>query len=368
MLRRHLLPLPLWPALAGAAPAVAREAPPSADTAAISPSGAALAYVAARGSGGGLVIRDFITGRALLGADLGALKVERIQWAGEGHIVLLAQGAGGRISAFVLDVERRRLTRLLGETPRAPQTVVGAVQVRRLGDRAVVWIQSAPARGGRLVSLMRADLEPLVVRLVAAGEPRSRGWVVDAAGQPAATELYDPSGRRWSLRVRTPDGWREAHAATGPAEAFRLLGLARDGRAVLYGVREPGSGWTWREARLDGAAAAEPLTLGSAAEPLHDPQDGRVIGYRQAQGYGFFDPGDAAAWKLVTNAFPGDRVRLASWSDDRRRVVALVEPADDDPGYVQVDLAARVANWIGPGAAGRARASSGAAPDASGSR
>jgi len=254
-------------------------------------------------------------------------------------------------------VARRRLTRLLRDAPHARQTIVGLPVVRTLGGRSIVYLQAAAEPGRTFVSLVRADLDPLSVQLAAAGGAGSRAWVVDELGEPAAVELYDPAKRRWTLRVRTAGGWREAHSAAAGPGAFRLLGLARDGKAVLYAAREPGGGLVWREARLDGAPAAGPLVLPDAAEPLHDPQDGRVIGYAAPAGgevpYAFFDPEDAAAWKAVARAFPGDRVRLASWSADRRRILALVDSSADGPAYAQVDLASRVATWIGPDSAFR---------------
>jgi dipeptidyl aminopeptidase/acylaminoacyl peptidase len=55
--------------------------------------------------------------------------------------------------------------------------------------------------------------------------------------------------------------------------------------------------------------------------------------------YQFFDPSLQAQWRAIQAAFPGSAVSLASWSDDRRKLVLRVDSPTDGPGYVLVDLA-----------------------------
>ena len=63
--------------------------------------------------------------------------------------------------------------------------------------------------------------------------------------------------------------------------------------------------------------------------------------------YTFFDPKTQATWDAVTRAFKNERVSLASWSRDRRKVVVEVDSAAIGPGYALVDLDAKTAKWLG---------------------
>ncbi len=49
----------------------------------------------------------------------------------------------------------------------------------------------------------------------------------------------------------------------------------------------------------------------------------------------------------MTKAFAGDRVQLASWSNDRKRVVVKVDSAELGPAYALVDLNTGKADWLG---------------------
>jgi dipeptidyl aminopeptidase/acylaminoacyl peptidase len=54
--------------------------------------------------------------------------------------------------------------------------------------------------------------------------------------------------------------------------------------------------------------------------------------------YRFFDPSDELQWRAVAAAFPGASIQLASWTDDRRKIVVRVDSPTTGPGYALVDL------------------------------
>ena len=153
------------------------------------------------------------------------------------------------------------------------------------------------------------------------------------------------------MKVKEVVGWREVAAQTAILDPPRMVGLGRDGKAVIYVARDGQGGTIWREARLDGAPPAAPLTLAGGPAPIRDPQDGRLIGHYGLNGdedrYSFFDPADTRAWNAVSAAFPGSRVSLYSWSLDRRRIVVRVDSPIEGPAYALVDLASREARWLG---------------------
>jgi dipeptidyl aminopeptidase/acylaminoacyl peptidase len=84
---------------------------------------------------------------------------------------------------------------------------------------------------------------------------------------------------------------------------------------------------------------------------LRDPSTHRLIGLYALVGdedrYTFFDPADQKAWNAVRAAFKGDRVQLESWSQDRTKIVVLVDSETQGPAYALVDLTTKRAIWLG---------------------
>ena len=113
-----------------------------------------------------------------------------------------------------------------------------------------------------------------------------------------------------------------AMTATAKLDRPYLIGLGRTPGTVLYAAPE-GDTWKWQETDLDGPATPL-LEMGQEQRTIRAPRDDLLIGYVRRKGdeitYTFFDPADARNWRGVQAAFPGDRVSLESWSDDRRKI------------------------------------------------
>jgi dipeptidyl aminopeptidase/acylaminoacyl peptidase len=171
-----------------------------------------------------------------------------------------------------------------------------------------------------------------------------------ATGQPLALTQYDALSKTWVLKVWTGNAWRLAQTKTAAIETPDVLGLGRDGRSILIRQYEGGRD-VFRELSPDGAQLSDPLPGSGDGEPIHDPADHRLIGMAFLDGdehrYMFYDPGDQARWNALAAAFPSMDVTLASWSDDRRKVVVHINSPTDGPGYVLVDLDAGSTAWLG---------------------
>jgi dipeptidyl aminopeptidase/acylaminoacyl peptidase len=104
------------------------------------------------------------------------------------------------------------------------------------------------------------------------------------------------------------------------------------------------------EVSLD-SGQMQALPSAAAQSAIHDPATGRLIGLHALEDdedrYTFFDPADDRVWAAVQAAYAGDRVRLVSWSNDRRRILVRVDSATLGPAYAVVDLAARKGSWLG---------------------
>jgi dipeptidyl aminopeptidase/acylaminoacyl peptidase len=105
-----------------------------------------------------------------------------------------------------------------------------------------------------------------------------------------------------------------------------------------------------REVSADGVWS-EPLKIREGEAPIFDPARHNLIGYDaligEEQRYTFFDPHDAEVWRVVQKAYPNQRVRLASWSDDRKKIVVAADSPEFGPGYALINLDSHHADWIG---------------------
>src|SRR6185312_9778056 len=106
-----------------------------------------------------------------------------------------------------------------------------------------------------------------------------------------------------------------------------------------------------REVALDSGASSDLTSAFGRQAPITDPKDGHLIGLyslvRDDAVYDFYDAHDATIWRAVTKAFPGDFVQLVSWSENRKKILVLVDSAELGPAYALVDLETGEADWLG---------------------
>ncbi|HEY8004399.1 MAG TPA: S9 family peptidase, partial [Phenylobacterium sp.] len=222
-------------------------------------------------------------------------------------------------------------------------------QVRAVGGKPTLFVQgihfdSSDARR----SLYRIDVDGDFSSLAEEGAPGVEGFLLGADGSPVAETVADWRTKRWLLKVKVGGLWREVRSEPESTETPALLGLGRDGRSVLVGelregdlvVREMSPAGDW----------SKPLPGGDPGGAIFDPASHRLLGFSSLAGdeqrYAFVDPADQQVWTLVQHAYPNQRVRLVSWTDDRKKIVVLADSPQDGPGYGLIDLTTRHADWI----------------------
>jgi dipeptidyl aminopeptidase/acylaminoacyl peptidase len=134
-----------------------------------------------------------------------------------------------------------------------------------------------------------------------------------------------------------------------PIERPSLEGLARDGKSiVLRNETEQ------RTALEELSLSTEPKikTLGGGFERLlYDPRSHALVGAvvldKDSLKHVFFEQQGADAWVAITDAFPDSSPSIASWSDDRQKIVLRLSTANKAPRFVLVDLAAGKSQSIG---------------------
>jgi dipeptidyl aminopeptidase/acylaminoacyl peptidase len=348
---------------AAAAPLEAYGKLPNIEEVSISPSGHALAMVLTTGEERVLVVHDLSTNKPLLRAAAGNLKVRSVEWAGDRHLLIVTSVTASPMfirnarrewmMGFLYDLETKKAQQLLRNIGdiQGMNTLSGMPQVRTVKGKPVVFMEGVVFSGGRgRLSLFRQELDTNASRLIEEGGEDTRDWILGPDGSVLAEERYDDRTGRWSLRINSGRGWRDAFTAQDLNDPPSALGLGRDGKSVVV-VREDDDGKVvWQETGAEGPVG-EPIVAYDNQAAIYDPVDGRLIGHAVLAGdelrYTFFDPADARVWNAVVKAYPGEAVRLVSWSQDRRKIVVLVDSPTEGPAYALVDIASGKAKWIG---------------------
>ena len=346
------------PALA--APLSAYGKLPAIEGAEISPDGQKLAVIVTDGEERTVQIHSLADGKSV-GIKAGSTKVRDIIWAGSDHLLIITSVSGD--VAFVqsarrewmmgidYDLVHRKQHPLLQDAKASITTIVGTPMIRRLSGKAYVFV-AAPHfvdSVGRN-SLFRIDLDTNKTTLVDQGFANTRDWVVGNDGKPIGESEYDQKTGLWTLRTGGPLHWKYAHRENVLLETPHLVGLGRDGASVLVADWD-GATTALREVTPENADWPEPFHRGGYDRMMFDPSDHSLIGYQRLAGdrqqYEFLRPSDAATWAKVERAYKGQSVSLVSWSDDRQKMVLVVDTPKDGPSYALVDFNTHRADTIG---------------------
>jgi len=334
---------------------------PQIESVTISPDGSKLALILTDGEERVLAIRN-LNGETLAGVKASKTKLRGVLWAGEDHVVLLSTqtanvyGLSGPAREYMMAVDfnlvTRKQTLLLRSQPDSMNVILDWPMVRTVEGQPVVFVEGVHFLDNTGVdTLFRINLKDGATRMLDGGaRVDTDGWLVDAAGEPVAQSLYDGKKGRWSLRMKIGSSWKTVDEAASPMGSYGLSGFGRDGKSVLVWRTDDKNNSILREYRGVGAYEDLPGDL-DLTGLLHDPDSLGLLGGYALKGddlaYTFFDPASQRAWDSVTKAFKGDRVSLASWSKNRRRVVVHVDSAVDGPAYALIDLDTKRASWIG---------------------
>jgi dipeptidyl aminopeptidase/acylaminoacyl peptidase len=369
-----------WPS--AAAPLAAYGGLPSIESVEISPDGSKLAVVLTRGDQRIIGVKTLPEGETQTFA-VGPAKIRRLDWVGGDDLIITASKtaaivgveAADRATAvrreyfmgFQLNLATHKLQPLLdGVLSRAAQTgthlrdpnatlgatlniLAGEPEVRMVKGKPTLFLRSLTFPDGwASLTVFQMNLKTRYPELVELGDRQTEDIVLSQDGVAIAKSQYDPDTGAWSLRLRQGSGWAVSRSGVAKGRPPELLGLGRDGQSVL--VREPDErGASLRE--VTGAGWGEPLEVHDSSGLIFDPATHRLIGHHDLVGdedrYVFFDPQDQGAWNAVLAAFKGQRVHLESWSQDRRKIVVLVDSPMEGPAYALVDVAAKQASWLG---------------------
>jgi dipeptidyl aminopeptidase/acylaminoacyl peptidase len=341
----------------------------------LSPDGSRLAYVVpVKGGNQGVVVESLDPAKQISALSATDQKVRNLIWADNDHLIVLkshtgiADFTGGSMrsewpTAQVLDIAKKKVTPLLdpdlkvsggGVYGGGVMNVVGGAPMPRVVNgktvvfaEGIAFVDSSGVPALFSVDLSR-DVETMVER--AQGSNEDRTWMVDGKGQLLSQVTYDQTAKQWTLRLRRGDGWIDAFQADASIDVPEVEGVSADGASLILSVPDSHGVQYKAVALANGAITNAPVQYEAFDDEIVDPVTRRIIGgtLRDAdQTYRFIDPADEAAWKGILAAFPGEDVRLASWSDNRRKVVVEVTGQTHGVIYVLIDLDAHKAVEVG---------------------
>ncbi len=348
-------------AAAQSAPIEAYGRLPTVEEVTISPSGMRFALMVSDANGRQLQIRKTDDLSQVRGVNVGDSKIVGLDWADENNLLFVYAKAtsvtgleGPRREwwlAFDYDIEAKKLHPLLSGNGSAMNVVEGWPQARKVGDKTMLFLTglSFPSSRG-VLTLYRQNLIGSTTLTTFTGEEDTSDLLIDTTGTPVARVDYNEQSGQWSLLSRPRGGnWHAIHREMAPIDSPDLAGFGRTEETLIVEQDDENSSH-YREIPIAGGEWSPPIAALDGARLIKDPIKRTVIGGETVEDtavrYTFLDPKDQALWDRVNKAFPGETVRLASWSDDRSKILLRVEGPTNGAAYFRLDVKSRRADWI----------------------
>jgi dienelactone hydrolase len=340
---------------------------PTLEDVAISPDGTRLAFVSTQGDERLLAVTELATRKLLHGARLGATKLRSIGWADNERLLLLTSSTGipsglrnpgvGWFQEWyylsVYDVTKNKLYAIPNPDKfrdvRLLPVWYGPTMVRHVKGHTVLFFRSMIVSSESHFGLIQADLDDGHEKLLKEGISTTQAWLVDAGGELAAEQDYDAAGQRWAVKTTREGHLREVASGHEAFSPPRLLGFGPEPETLLMEFSESGFP-VWRLLSLKDGSLAAPMEERRQLETPIEDETFRLIGGSHLGDdarYVFFDPKMQARWDAILRAFPGERVRLISWTADFTHIVVRVEGPLDGFVYELVDMTSHSASLIG---------------------
>ena len=332
---------------------------PTIQNMALSPSGKLMmAHVSENGKMF-LQVRDAETLKVLHNIGLPIVKLRRLQWADDDHIILTysvataVMGIAGPKREWMLglsfDLKTGKARKLLAGNNGLNSLVSLPVVVPdpKGGFSLILYGWTFPSNCGvlTLISEKEGYAKSLIV-----GSEATNDYVLGPDGAILGRIDYLTTSGNWRVFVG-PDQWRHklAQKGTDLLNPPSFAGVSADGKTVYV---EKSDGDTDHIYPVDVASAS----WGEAIKDLDDhgivtaPNNHVVIAAHQSdlegKSYKFFDAKDEGLWRGIVKAFKGAKVDFQSVSDDRMKFIVLVDGADFGYGYYLVDRKTGAAKWL----------------------
>ena len=336
---------------------------PAVERVRLSPSGGRLALIAVIGESRKLVIAS-MAGKRLATIAVGDNKVDDLTWVGENHLLVgttvtsdlrVDYGFKYELGAYtIVDIANDRATYVFSKSEAIGHTVFGYYGSAEKGGHwygyfsGLTYDWSGSPAG---VDLYQVDLDSNHNQLLSKTSELDNdtdldySWAVGPDGRVLAYSDYSQVTGKW--RLSATSGARLMQKVSLTRE-ISLAGLGRTPGTVLVSD-QTGEGDVLEEIPVAGGTPQELFADVSTSSLLADPVTGLLIGAvtPQEPGAVFLDPALEARYKSACKAFPGLRVRLASYSADLDQMVVETEGPGDSGTFYLVNLNQHRADAIG---------------------
>lgn len=324
----------------------------------VSPRGDRLATVRTIENQRVFAISSLKDGQVLGILRVGETKLRLITWLDDSHILIqtsvtgVPRGMTGSQSEWVqsqvYDVDTKQ-SREIPDRTRATGSVnlinatVGRPMIRHVGDDTLLYlVVPVPIPG--LPS--GADIYSFNVtrgtqqRIFSVGN-QVTDWAIGKDGKLVAAVFYSGEKAQWWLSLTKADKLQSLIVEKSPYGAPSLVGFSDDGDKFLLSTFKLGHG-AWIPFLTSDGKIQQPLDASAAYDqPVRERLTDEIIGGVNEQperSYHFTDATMQAKWLQVQKAFPGDRLVLASFSDDFNKLVIRVDGPKDGYNYQFVDM------------------------------
>ena len=336
---------------------------PSLEDVVISPDGTKIAFVKTNGEARNLVVAPLTKPEILGGVHVGDAKLRDVDWIDDDNLLGVVSSTSPPPLGFfgetrewfqlvAFNVSKLKLNPISFEVAntRTFNVVTGEMAIRDVSGHSMLYVPGYCVRDRTVPCLFSFSFPERRARLLDESSEPGTSWLMDGSGQIAALFTYHDDKKLWEIKSHTAGHWALAASGTAAIDIPIMLGFSVDGGAIIVRFVENGEA-VWKPLNRQDNTWGEPLGKGASfARVIEDRKTGRIIGGVREVGsseYVFFDNELQAHWNAVLRAFPNERVRLVSNSDDYSRFVLEVFGPKDGYVYALYDWYAHRATILG---------------------
>ncbi len=335
---------------------------PTVSDIAVSPDGQHWAGLIGTETGTQIQVRRISDGALIAVTAAEKSKLRAIQWVGNSHVVLTITTTGRVVGLddgskrewamlLALDLNGdKRWRQLLGNLENSMNVAAGnPVSLMIEGEPVLVVPVIRFVDNLGMLSLAQVRMKTGVGRVTDIGNRETVDWLVGSNGRAVARADYERAAGLWKLHARVGDRLTKVYEEKAPIDLPGLVSFGRDAGSVLVSRKVDGE---WGDYLLDLATG----TMGGLEKSLAgdnvllDRAKHTIIGTGEATldtvTYTMFDPADQRLLRGLARAFPGEVVRLESWSDDRQVLIIAVEGGKNGASLFLVNRAKGTADLL----------------------
>ena len=334
---------------------------PNISTIELSPDGRR--WVAAMGNeqSAQIQVRAVADGKLLSITPVDRNKLRDVMWVGNDHIVSTVStttavfGLSGPKREWyllaMLDLSRDAGWRpLLDTIPNAMNAALGTPHPFLRDGQPAIVVQVVHFQGGLgLLALAEVRLGRSQGRITVSGNADTLRFFIGNDGEPLAREDYAERSSEYRLFLKSDGAFRRIYSETALIDRPYLSSFGRDEGTLVLTSHKSGA-WENYEVNRAAQTVSGPTADYDGDTVLIDHHRRTAIGTidigLERTEYRFFNTKDAALWRGLAKAFPGEQVRLESWSDDRNVIIVEVQGALNGVSLFKIDRASGHAEFL----------------------